>query len=73
MQEVYNRLSDIRYRVEEESFSAIYGFFLEKWLSVTKENYNTALEQLGMIENNSYCKYVLFVRKYLSKKKEWKY
>lgn len=72
MYKVYKRISDIREKIEEKNFSSIYDFFSNHWLAITKDNFNIALNQLNLVSNNSYCKYVYFIRKYLYKKKSWK-
>lgn len=72
MDNIYRRISNIREKIEEKIFSSIYEYFEKNWLKVTKNNFNIALKEMNLIENNSYCKYVYFIKKYLYKKKVWK-
>lgn len=72
MDNIYKRISNIRERIEEKIFSSIYEYFEENWLNVTRENFIIALKEKNLVVNNSYCKYVYFIKKYLYKKKVWK-
>ncbi|MDD3646035.1 MAG: hypothetical protein PHH06_01350 [Candidatus Gracilibacteria bacterium] len=69
MDNIYKRISNIRERIEEKIFSSIYEYFEENGLNVTRENFIIALKEKNLVENNSYCKYVYFIKKYLYKKK----
>ncbi len=72
MENKYQRLSEIRNKIEEHNFTFIYNFLLQEWLSIDKRSYILALKKLWMVTNDSYCKYVFFIKKYLIKKKWWK-
>lgn len=72
MDNIYKRISNIRKKIEEKVFFSIYTYFEEHWLNITKENFGIALKELNLVQNNSYCKYVYFIKKYLYKKKVWK-
>ncbi len=72
MDNVYKRISRIREKIEEQNFVLIYDFFINHWLAITKDNFNIVLNHLDLVSNNSYCKYVYFIKKYLYKKKQWK-
>lgn len=72
MDEIFKRINSIRNKVEEKSFKTIYNFFQDNWLEISKENYTFALKKLWKNYDNSYCKYVYFIKKYFYKTKLWK-
>jgi hypothetical protein len=72
MKTVFKRISEIREKIENKNFDIIYDYLFKNNLNLSKENFDVAISKLGLISNNSYCKYTYFLKKYIIKKKQWK-
>ena len=66
---IFKRITNIRNKIENENFNKINNYLIKNNLKISKDNFNLAIHNLWYIKNDSYCKYVFFIKQYFNKKR----